>query len=55
MFDLTRRATLAGAAVLLPLAAAHASAQPPFAEIEKKSGGTLHVAALDTGRDTRLK
>ncbi len=54
MFDLTRRATLAGAAVLLPLAAARALAQPPFAAIEKKSGGTLHVAALDTGSGRRI-
>lgn len=54
MFDLTRRATLAGAAAVLPLVAARASTQPPFAEIEQKSGGTLHVAALDTGSGRRL-
>jgi len=54
MFDLTRRATLAGAAALLPLAVARASSQPPFEGIEKRSGGILRVAALDTGSGRRI-
>ncbi|HEV2650873.1 MAG TPA: class A beta-lactamase [Rhizomicrobium sp.] len=54
MFDLTRRATLAGAAAFVPLAAVHAASQPPFADIERRSGGTLRVAALDTGSGRRI-
>jgi beta-lactamase class A len=54
LFELTRRQTIAGAAALLPLAAARASTQPDFAKIERKSGGILRLAALDTASGQRI-
>ena len=54
MAEFTRRATLAGAAALLPLSLARGAVPTPFAQIESRSGGALRVAALDTGNGRRL-
>lgn len=55
---LTRRAALLGAAMLLPVRAMRAagtvSARGRFAEIEKRAGGRLGVAAVDTETGKRI-
>ncbi|HEX4534484.1 MAG TPA: class A beta-lactamase [Rhizomicrobium sp.] len=51
-FQITRRAALAGAALLVPTYAT--ADENLFAALEKRSGGRLGVAALDTASGRRL-
>lgn len=57
-WDLTRRTALAGAlasAATMRLAAAEADPAPRLAELERKSGGRLGVAAYQYGTDRRVE